>query len=88
VSAVSAAKLALALLGAAAVLTLVRLARGPSVADRVVALELLGTIAIGMIAAAAVVSGASALHDVALIVAHVAFLGTVAFARYIEEGER
>jgi len=88
VSAVSAAELALALLGAAAVLTLVRLARGPSVADRVVALELLGTIAIGMIAAAAVVAGASALLDVALIVALVAFLGTVAFARYIEGGER
>jgi len=88
VSAMPAAELALALLGAAAVLTLVRLARGPSVADRVVALELLGTIAIGMIAAAAVVSGASALLDVALIVALVAFLGTVAFARYIEGGER
>ena len=87
-SAMPAAELALALLGAAAVLTLVRLARGPSVADRVVALELLGTIAIGMIAAAAVVSGASALLDVALIVALVAFLGTVAFARYIEGGER
>jgi len=88
VSAMPAAELALALLGAAAVLTLVRLARGPSVADRVVALELLGTIAIGMIAAAAGVSGASALLDVALIVALVAFLGTVAFARYIEGGER
>ena len=87
-SAMPAAELALALLGAAAVLTLVRLARGPSVADRVVALELLGTIAIGMIAAAAVVSGVSALLDVALIVALVAFLGTVAFARYIEGGER
>jgi len=88
VTAMPAAELALALLGAAAVLTLVRLARGPSIADRVVALELLGTIAIGMIAAAAVVSGASALLDVALIVALVAFLGTVAFARYIEGGGR
>jgi len=88
VSAVSAAELALALLGAAAVLTLVRLARGPSVADRVVALELLGTIAIGMIAAAAVVSGASALLDVALLVALASILGNVAFDRYIEGGEK
>jgi multicomponent Na+:H+ antiporter subunit F len=88
VSAVIAAELALAILGLAALLGLFRLARGPSRADRVVALELLGTIAIGMIAAAAVVAGTSALLDVALIVALVAFLGTVAFARYIEGGER
>ncbi len=83
----SSAEIALGILGLAAILGLVRLVRGPSLADRVVAVELLGTIAIGMIAAAAVVSGASALLDVALIVALVAFLGTVAFARYIEGGE-
>jgi len=88
VSAVIAAELALAILGLAAVLGLFRLTRGPSRADRVVALELLGTIAIGMIAAAAVVAGTSALLDVALIVALVAFLGTVAFARYIEGSEK
>ena len=87
-SAVIAAELALAILGLAAVLGLLRLTRGPSRADRVVALELLGTIAIGMIAAAAVVAGTSVLLDVALIVALVAFLGSVAFARYIEGGEK
>jgi multicomponent Na+:H+ antiporter subunit F len=86
VSAVIAAELALAMLGLAAILGLVRLARGPSRADRVVALELLSTIAIGLVAAAAVVAGTSALLDVALILALVSFLGTVAFARYIEGG--
>lgn len=85
-SAVIAAELALAILGLAAILGLVRLARGPSRADRVVALELLSTIAIGLVAAAAVVAGTSALLDVALILALVSFLGTVAFARYIEGG--
>ena len=84
----SSAEIALGILGLAAILGLVRLLRGPSLADRVVAVELLGTISIGMIAAAAVVSVASALLDVALIVALVAFLGTVAFARYIEGGEK
>lgn len=82
------AEAALAILGASLLVALVRLLRGPGLADRVVALDLIGTVAIGLIASAAVVAEAPVLLDVALVVALVMFLGTVAFARYLEGGER
>ncbi len=61
-----------------------RLIRGPSLPDRVVALDVMGTVAIGVIALYALESGEVVFLDVALIVALVAFLGTVAFAFYVE----
>lgn len=67
-----------------AVLTTVRLLRGPSLPDRVVALDLLTTLGIGMACAWAMATDAAAFLDVALVLALVAFLGTVAFARYLE----
>lgn len=87
-SGLPAAEVALAIMGTSLLVAVVRLLRGPSLADRVVALDLLGTVAIGMIAAAAVVAEAAELLDVALVVALVMFLGTVAFARYLEGGEK
>lgn len=68
-----------------AVLTTVRLLRGPSLPDRVVALDLLTTLGIGMACAWAMATDATAFLDVALVLALVAFLGTVAFARYLEK---
>jgi multicomponent Na+:H+ antiporter subunit F len=67
-----------------AVLTTVRLLRGPSLPDRVVALDLLTTLGIGMACTWAMATDAAAFLDVALVLALVAFLGTVAFARYLE----
>ncbi|MCC6176342.1 MAG: hypothetical protein IT305_13635 [Chloroflexi bacterium] len=66
--------------------TFIRLVRGPSLADRVVALELSGTLVVGIIAAYAILTLESVLLDVAIALALVAFLGTVAVARYLERG--
>ena len=77
---------ALALLGASVLLVLVRLVRGPDLANRVVALDLLSVLGVGIAAAAAVVSGNAVYLDVALILALIAFVSTVAFARYAEQG--
>ncbi len=66
------------------VLALVRLLRGPSVPDRVVALDMISTVIIGIIGVYAIATGEPVLLDVALIVALISFLGTVAFAYYIE----
>lgn len=63
-----------------------RLVRGPSLPDRVVAFDLMGTLVIGIIAAYSVATGQSAYLDVAVTVALIAFLGTVAFAYYIQRG--
>lgn len=76
--------LVLPMLGAALLLTFVRLMRGPHLPDRVVALDLLATLAIGVIAACAVWFDQPALLDVASVIALIAFLGTVSFAYYIE----
>ncbi len=69
-------------------LAFVRLARGPSLPDRVVALDLMATLAVGFIATYAVATGQALYVDLALVLALVAFLGTVAFAHYIEKGGR
>lgn len=71
----------LALAGAIA---LIRLLRGPSLPDRVIALDLLATICIGIIAVYGGVTNQPAFLDVALVVALLSFLGTAAFARYVE----
>ena len=78
-----AARLALALVGLALVLAFVRLVRGPTLPDRVVALDLMGVLAVGMLAAYAVASDQPVLMDPAAVLALVGFLGTVAFARYL-----
>lgn len=64
-----------------------RLVRGPSLPDRVVALDLMATLVIGIVAVYSVATGQSAYLDVAVILALIAFLGTVAFAYYIQRGE-
>ncbi len=68
----------------AAVLATVRLALGPTLADRAIALDLLGAIGIGFIGVYALATERLAYLDVAMVLALIAFLGTVAFATYLE----
>jgi multicomponent Na+:H+ antiporter subunit F len=77
----------LLLLAAAAVLAFVRLVRGPTLPDRVVAMDLLGILIVGLIVVATAVTGEMVLLDVAMVIALVSFIGTVAYSRYLE-GER
>ena len=69
-------------------LTFVRLVRGPSLIDRVVALELIASLVAGIVAVFAIGTDDPALIDVAIAVALVAFLGAVAFVRYAERALR
>lgn len=80
----SAITIALAMAGVALFLGFFRLVMGPSLPDRVVALDLIGTLSVGMIAAYDIATDQPVLLDAATVVALVAFLGTVAFARYVE----
>ena len=79
---------ALGMIVLAMFLTFVRLVRGPTLPDRVVALDLMGVLAVGMLAAYAVAADQPVLLDPAAVVALVGFLGTVAFARYLERRGR
>ena len=70
----------------AILLAFVRLLLGPSLADRVVVLDLLASLSQGAIAVYAIITGEPALLDVAIAIALLSVLSTIAFARYIEHG--
>lgn len=74
---------ALVFLGVGFLSAFVRLLRGPSLPDRVVALDLMSVLVVGLIAAHTVRTGQTVYLDVAIVLGLIAFLGTVAFARYI-----
>ncbi len=78
----------LPVLSVAVLLSVVRLAVGPSLPDRVVALDVITTIGVGIVAGAALAWEQPPLLDVGTVLALVSFLATVAFARYIERGIR
>jgi multicomponent Na+:H+ antiporter subunit F len=73
----------LPLLSLAVVAAVVRLVRGPSLPDRVVAFDLLSALGICILAAYSVAKDQSVFLDVAMILALVSFLGTIGFAFYL-----
>ncbi len=76
------------MLMAALLLAFVRLAVGPSMPDRVVALDLIANLVVAMTALYAITTNQQVLLDVAIGIALITFLGTVAFAQYIERRAR
>ncbi len=79
-------RVAWVMLSAGLVLAFFRLVRGPSLPDRVVALDLTATLVVGMIAVDAIASHQPVILDAAIVVSLVAFVGTVAFAHFVEKG--
>jgi multicomponent Na+:H+ antiporter subunit F len=76
--------LTFALLTASTLLFAFRAFRGPSVADRVVAVDAMVIVAIAAIATDAVRTGDARFADAAILLALVAFVGTGIVARFIE----
>jgi multicomponent Na+:H+ antiporter subunit F len=74
------------LLIGAMILALIRLILGPSLPDRVVALDLIAIATVGFIGVYAVAFDHPIYIDEAMVLALIAFFGTVAFAHYIEKG--
>jgi multicomponent Na+:H+ antiporter subunit F len=75
---------ALGMLAVAAGLTFIRLAHGPTLPDRVIAIDLIGVLLVCLLVLMAGVTTQQAFLDVAMVVALISFVGTVAYARYIE----
>jgi multicomponent Na+:H+ antiporter subunit F len=65
-------------------LAFIRLVKGPSLADRVVAMDAMGVLSVGIIATYDIATDQPILLDAATAVALVAFLATVAFAHFLE----
>ena len=76
------ATIAMGLLGASVILVAVRLALGPTLADRALALDLMGFLSVAFAAVFVLRTGHTALFDPAMALALVAFLATVALARF------
>jgi multicomponent Na+:H+ antiporter subunit F len=72
------------LMSIAFILAFIRLIIGPRLPDRVVALDLVAYLMLGFIAAYSIRYNQTGFLDVAIILALISFLGTVAFAYYIE----
>lgn len=73
----------LPILGVAVLLIFYRFFKGPDIVDRVVALDLTITIGVAVIAIYCIVTSNAAFLDDAMILALIAFLGTVAFSYYL-----
>jgi len=75
--------IALVLLGIATLFTVIRIVRGPTLADRILGLDTITVLGIGIIAAFATRTGLTLYIDIAIALALVGFLATAAFARYL-----
>lgn len=75
--------LALALLCAAFVLTIIRIWKGPTLPDRVLGLDVLTASTIGFVAVVGIDTGFTLYVDVAIALGLVGFLATISFARFI-----
>lgn len=71
-------------LGIALIVAFIRLVKGPTLPDRIVAMDLFGMLVVGFIVVLAGTSGVRATLDAAIVIALIGFLGTVAYATYVE----
>ncbi|MFC6991967.1 monovalent cation/H+ antiporter complex subunit F [Haladaptatus sp. GCM10025707] len=64
-----------------------RVIRGPTTPDRVVALDTIGTNVVAIAVLFALLSAEGLFIDVALVLAIIGFISTIAVARYVTEGD-
>ena len=64
-------------------LCLYRIARGPTAPDRMVAIDILGTVVVGFVAILSAVTGKEYLLNIAIVWALMSFVGTLALAKYL-----
>ena len=75
---------AVAILVIASFLCLYRIGKGPTAPDRIVAIDILGTLIVGFCAVLALKTGRDFYMNVAIAWALLSFVGTLALAKYLE----
>lgn len=65
----------------------IRLVKGPSLPDRIVALDMMTVLIVSFCGLYAIQSGVTAFVDVAIVVAIIGFLATVALARFVDRSQ-
>lgn len=68
-------------------MAMVRLVIGPSVGDRILALDTMVINAIGLIVLLGIAQGTSVYFEVSMIIAMLGFVSTVAYARFVLRGD-
>ncbi|WP_209122952.1 Na(+)/H(+) antiporter subunit F1 [Alkalihalobacillus sp. BA299] len=66
--------------------SLYRVIKGPSMPDRIVALDTIGINLIGIVAIVSMLLHTQAFLEVILLLGILAFIGTVAFSKFLEKG--
>ncbi|SFT69795.1 K+/H+ antiporter subunit F [Halomonas saccharevitans] len=79
--------IAMTLFAVAALLNLYRLAVGPDIVDRILALDTLMINSIALIVLADLRMGLGVLFELALLIALMGFVGTVAMSKYLLRGD-
>ena len=77
---------ALATLGIALLFAVIRLVKGPTLPDRIVAMDLAGVLVVSLIVVLAASTSVHATLDAAVVIALIGFVGTVGYATYVERG--
>ena len=75
----------LPILALSVILVFIRFLKGPSIVDKVIALDLLITIGIAIITVYSIITKQPTFLDIAMILALIAFLSTIAFSYYLEK---
>lgn len=65
----------------------IRVIKGPTVPDRVVALDAIGINLIAITALVSILLKTSAFLDIILLLGILSFIGTIAFSKFLEKGE-
>ncbi|MCF8093420.1 MAG: cation:proton antiporter [Desulfotignum sp.] len=81
-----AGQVSMAILLAGMLLLLWRLSKGPTAADRVIAMDLLSVLVVTFLVILSIHTRETSYLDVAIAYACIAFLGTIALARFIQKG--
>jgi multicomponent Na+:H+ antiporter subunit F len=78
--------IALVCLSFSTIAYLYRVIKGPSISDKVIALDAIGVNLVGITAIISVILRSNSFLEVILLIAIVAFVGTVAFSKFLEKG--
>jgi multicomponent Na+:H+ antiporter subunit F len=77
--------IAFAFLMTAMIITLIRLFKGPSVNDRIAAMDLIASIIMGVILVYSVLINNAMYFDVPVIISLISFIGTIAVSTYLKQ---
>ncbi len=80
-------KISLICISLAMLALIYRVIKGPTIPDKVIALDAIGINLVALIALISMLLKTSAFLEVILLVGILAFIGTVAFAKFLEKGE-